>query len=194
MLKKIVWTTGPVALALVFAAAAWGQSTTNGAKATHSSASMTTADTTFAREAARGGMAEVKLGQLAEDKGSSQSVKDFGKRMVDDHSKANDQLKSVASSENMTLPDTLSAKDQATYDRLSRLSGTAFDKAYMRDMVSDHKTDIAAFEREAKDGRNTGIKDFASQTLPTLRDHLKQAEETVQAVNGTSSKTSGTGR
>jgi putative membrane protein len=82
-------------------------------------------DAHFAKEAAQGGMAEVKLGQLAQEKGSNDSVKSFGKRMVDDHSKANDKLKEVASRESITLPNDLSAKDQATYDRLSKLNGAA---------------------------------------------------------------------
>lgn len=133
-------------------------------------------DSHFAMEAAQGGMAEVKLGQLAQDKGSSDAVKQFGKKMVDDHSKANDQLKSVAAKENMTLPTDIDAKDQAVYDRLSKLSGAAFDRAYARDMVRDHKKDVSGYQKEANNGKNDNIKNFASQTLPTLQEHLKMAE------------------
>jgi len=145
-----------------------------------------TVDAHFAKEAAQGGMAEVKLGQLAQEKGSSESVKSFGKRMVDDHSKAGDKLKEVASRENVTLPTDISAKDQAIYDRLSKLSGSAFDRAYARDMVKDHETDVAAFEKEANAGKTDSLKSFASETLPTLQDHLKQAKEMMKSVGATS--------
>ncbi|MDQ6708895.1 MAG: DUF4142 domain-containing protein [Acidobacteriota bacterium] len=142
-------------------------------------------DNHFAAKAAQGGMAEVKLGQLAQDKGSSDSVKQFGKKMVEDHSKANDQLKSVAAKENITLPADVDAKDQAIYDRLSKLSGADFDRAYARDMVRDHKQDIAEFQKEANKGKDDAIKNFASQTLPTLQEHLKMAQG---LISGSSSK------
>jgi putative membrane protein len=141
-------------------------------------------DAHFAKEAAQGGMAEVKLGQLAQEKGANDSVKSFGERMVDDHSKAGDKLKEVTSRENIALPTDISAKDQATYDRLSKLDGAAFDRAYARDMVKDHKTDVAAFQKEANTGRDDSLKGFASETLPTLQDHLKQAEEMMKSVGG----------
>jgi putative membrane protein len=142
-------------------------------------------DAHFAKEAAQGGMAEVKLGQLAEEKGSNDTVKTFGRRMVDDHSKAGDKLKEVASRESITLPTDISAKDQATYDRLAKLHGTAFDRAYARDMVKDHEADVAAFQREANGGKDDSLKSFASETLPTLQDHLKQAKEMMKTVGGT---------
>jgi putative membrane protein len=155
-------------------------------------------DAHFAKEAAQGGMAEVKLGQLAQEKGSNDSVKSFGKRMVDDHSKAGDKLKEVASRESMTLPTDISAKDQATYDRLSKLDGAAFDRAYARDMVKDHETDVAAFQKEANAGKDDSLKSFASETLLTLQDHLKQAKEMMRTVGGTSAskntKSNTTGR
>jgi putative membrane protein len=145
------------------------------------------ADTHFAKEAAQGGMAEVKLGQLAQDKGASDSVKSFGKRMVDDHSKAGDKLKDVAAQENITLPTDISAKDQATYDQLSKLNGAAFDRAYAKDMVKDHQADVAAFQKEASGGKVDSLKSFASDTLPTLQDHLKEAKEMMKSVAGSSS-------
>jgi putative membrane protein len=149
-------------------------------------ASAETADQSFAKNAAAGGMAEVKLGELAETNGSSTAVKDFGKRMQTDHSKADDRLKGVASKDNITLPSEMSRADQATYDRLSKLSGPEFDKAYAQDMVRDHEKDIASFKKEADDGQNPDVKQFASQTLPTLQEHLKLArdmEKTTTAEN-----------
>jgi putative membrane protein len=141
------------------------------------------ADQSFAKEAASGGMAEVKLGQLAQANGSSDSVKQFGKRMVTDHSKANDQLKDAASRDNITTPGEIDKTDQATYDRLSKLSGAEFDKAYADEMVKDHKKDIASFKKEADSGMNPEIKQFASKTLPTLEEHLKMAEEMQKTVS-----------
>ena len=135
-----------------------------------------TSDQHFMKEAAQGGMAEVELGQLAADKASTAEVKEFAQRMVKDHSQANDQLKQIASQKGVTLPTSLSAKDQATKNKLSKLSGDAFDQAYMSDMLKDHKTDIAAFQKETASGKDSDVKQFASQTLPTLKDHLKQAE------------------
>ena len=160
------------------------KSTTAASATSKSSTRSATPDVHFAKEAAQGGMAEVKLGQLAQEKGSSDTVKTFGKRMVDDHSKAGDKLKEVASHESITLPSDLSAKDQATYVRLSKLNGAAFDRAYARDMVKDHETDVAAFQKEANAGKNDSLKSFASETLPALQDHLKQAKEMMKTVGG----------
>jgi putative membrane protein len=143
---------------------------------------LSAADKHFVNEAAAGGMAEVELGQLATEKASSPDVKQFGQRMVNDHSKANDQLKRIAADEGVRLPAKLSAKDQATKNRLSKLSGDAFDKAYMADMVKDHKTDVAAFRNESKTGEDPQVKSFAADTLPTLEDHLKNAQKVAPTV------------
>jgi putative membrane protein len=138
-------------------------------------------------------MAEVELGQLAVQKASSDDVKKFGQRMVDDHSKANDKLKEVASNEGITLPAEPSAKQKATKMRLSKLSGDAFDKAYMKDMLQDHKQDVAAFQKESSTGKDSGIKNFASETLPTLQDHLKDAETITPKVTQAKSEMAPTG-
>jgi putative membrane protein len=143
---------------------------------------LTGTDQTFMNKAAQGGMAEVELGKLAETHASSDAVKNFGRRMVQDHSKANDELKRIAGRENVSLPTSLDAKDQATMDRLSRLSGAAFDRAYINDMVKDHRADIAEFQREADHGSDPEVKQFASTTLPTLQEHLRLAEDTHNKV------------
>jgi putative membrane protein len=134
------------------------------------------ADKKFIEKAAQGGMAEVELGKLAADKASSDDVKKFGQRMVDDHSKANDQLKQLAESKGVQVPQDLNAKDKATKDRLSKLSGAAFDSAYMKDMVQDHTKDVSEFRRASTAAKDQDVKSFASQTLPTLEEHLKQAQ------------------
>jgi putative membrane protein len=140
-------------------------------------------DEKFAAEAASGGMAEVKLGQLAEQNGSSARVKAFGQKMVTDHTKAGDELKKVAQEEGMTLPDNISRADQMTYDRLAKLNGAQFDVAYAQAMLKDHQTDVAAFEKQASTGSNAALRQFANRTLPTLKEHLKMAAELSQSTS-----------
>jgi len=141
-------------------------------------------DATFVKEAATGGMAEVKMGRLAEQRGTNSAVKAFGKRMVIDHTKAGEQLKSIALRNHFTVPATLDKSDQAEYVRLSGLSGAEFDKAFAQDMVADHGQAIDAFQQEATTGTNSDLESFASETLPTLKDHLKQAKEMQETVTG----------
>lgn len=141
---------------------------------------MKSSDATFALKAAQGGIAEVKLGQLALEKASSPDVKSFAQKMVDDHSKANEELKTAVAKDRMTLPTTMDAKDQALYNKLRNLSGPAFDKAYMKAMVKDHEEDIKKFQNEASKGMNPDIKNFASTTLPTLQQHLQMAKSAEQ--------------
>lgn len=140
------------------------------------SGGMAANDKKFMRETAEGGLAEVELGKLATEKASSPEVKKFGQRMVDDHSKANEELKQVASSKGVDLPDKLTGKDKLLKERLSKLSGPQFDRAYMENMVKDHKKDVADFNRESASAKDSEVKQFASKTLPTLKDHLKAAE------------------
>ena len=147
-----------------------------------------TPDVAFAKEAALGGMAEVELGNLAKERASNSDVKQFGDRMATDHSKANDELKQWAQQKNITLPTTLDAKHKATRDRLAKLSGDAFDRAYMSDMVMDHQHDVAAFKRESTSGKDADLKAWAGKTLPTLQDHLKMAKDTATKVGGATAK------
>lgn len=147
---------------------------------TQNQGSLQSADRRFVMEAARGNTAEVELGQLAADKGSSDAVKQFGKRMVDDHGKANAKLKQVAEKKGITFPTDLDSKHKQLHDRLAKLSGADFDKAYANEMVKDHKKDVADFKRQANSGKDPDVKAWAGQTLPTLEEHLKQAQD-VQA-------------
>src|SRR5213082_834387 len=123
-----------------------------------SSGQLSAADQNFVKKAAKGGLAEVELGKLATEKASSDEVKKFGQRMVDDHSKANDQLKQLASSKGIDVPSELNAKDKATKERLSKLSGEQFDRSYMQDMVKDHTKDVSEFQHESKSGKDSEIK------------------------------------
>jgi putative membrane protein len=137
-------------------------------------------------EAARGGMAEVELGQLASDKAESSAVKQFAQRMVTDHGKANDELKSLAQSKNIMLPTDLDAKHKATKDRLSKLSGAQFDRAYMQDMVSDHQKDVSEFKKQSTSAKDPELKAWAAKTLPTLQEHLQMAQAASRSAVGTS--------
>jgi len=150
------------------------------------SAGQGSTDTAFVKKAAQGGLAEVELGQMATQKAASEDVKKFGQRMVDDHSKANDQLKQVAEQKHIDIPTELNAKDKATKARLEKLSGEQFDRAYMRDMVQDHRKDVSEFERASKTAKDPAVKSFAEQTLPTLREHLKEAQRIAPTQQKTS--------
>lgn len=154
-----------------------------------STAAVSAADKTFMMKAAEGGLAEVQLGQLAADKATNNDVKQFGKQMSDDHSKANDKLKSIADQKGVTLPTDLNAKDKAEKERLSKLSGEQFDRAYMQTMLKDHNKDVSEFKRESTAAKDNDVKNFASDTLPTLQSHLDKAKS-VAAEVGATGKTS----
>jgi putative membrane protein len=137
---------------------------------------------------------EVELGRLAAEKASNAEVKQFAQRMVDDHGKANQQLSTIAQQKNVQVPTELTGKAKADHDRLSKLSGEQFDRAYMQLMVQDHRKDVGEFRKQSTKAKDADVKSFASQTLPTLEDHLKMAEQTQSALNGaraTSGKPSG---
>jgi putative membrane protein len=132
----------------------------------------------FAKEAAEGGMMEVQLGNIAEKNAVTQSVKDFGKMMVDDHSKINDNLKDLAAKKNVTLPTTVSNDQQKHIDRLSKKNGNDFDKDYVSMMIDDHKKDIAEFKKSGDKITDPDFKDFVIKTLPILQKHL----DSIQAI------------
>lgn len=137
---------------------------------------------TFMKHAAQGGLAEVELAQLAKEKASNAEVKAYAERLERDHSKANDELKSLASSKHVTLPDASKTYAANLKGRLSKLSGAEFDRAYIAAMVEDHQKDVRAFEREATAGADAEVKAFASKTLPTLKEHLQQAQQLAKTV------------
>jgi len=149
------------------------------------------ADHSFVMEAAMGGMAEVELGKLASEKAQSEQVKQFAQRMVTDHGKANDELKTLAQNKNISLPTDPGAKHKATKDRLSKMSGAAFDKAYMQEMLNDHRKDVSDFQKESRSGKDPDVKAWATKTLPTLQEHLQLAQTASRSAVGTSGTKSG---
>lgn len=140
------------------------------------------ADRKFLAEAAQGGLAEVELGKLAAEKATRPDVKAFGQHMVDDHSKANADLRTLADSRGLTVPSDIGAKEAALKKKLEGLSGAAFDKAYVSEMVKDHEHDVAAFERHTRKGHDPDVTAFASRTLPTLKEHLARIEALSKAM------------
>lgn len=136
-----------------------------------------TSSARFVQEAASGGMMEVQLGRLATERAQDERVRQFGQRMVQDHTQANNDLMQAASRMNMVPPTTMMPMHQEHYDRLSRLSGRDFDRAYIRMMVEDHAQDVRNFEHQARNGDNPDVRDFANRTLPTLREHLQMVRD-----------------
>ncbi len=144
-------------------------------------------DDAFVRQAIQGDMAEVQIGQLAEQKGENQQVKQFGRTLATDHGENLEKAKSLAQKIGVTPPNSVSVKQKATYDKLSKLSGEQFDRRFARDMVREHKKDINAFDRESK--KSGAVADFAQNTVPVLKKHLEMAE----SLSG-STKTTGSAR
>jgi putative membrane protein len=159
------------------------KATTSSSQSAMGTTNLSSSDRKFIEKAAVGGMAEVQLGKLATQKAGADQVKQFGQRMVDDHSKANDQLKQVASSKNVTLPTDVDKSTKREMDKLSKLSGADFDREYMKNMVSDHKKDVSDFKSEASRAKDPDVKQFAASTLPTLQEHLQLAQSAQQTAN-----------
>lgn len=130
----------------------------------------------FAVKAAEGGLLEVELAQLALTKGTSARVKEFAQSMITDHGKANEELKSLAQSKNITLPTTMSEDSREHYNKLSEKTGTDFDKAYSEFMVKDHKEDLNMFRKAAEKAEDPDLKSWASSKVPVLEHHLSMAE------------------
>ncbi|HET9651182.1 MAG TPA: DUF4142 domain-containing protein [Usitatibacter sp.] len=147
--------------------------------------SLSGTDKRFIEHAMRDGMAEVRMGQLAKDRGLREEVKEFAGRMVNDHAAANDALRSLAASKGVALPSEIDQKDQRAMDKLGKALGPDFDRAYMRDMVRDHRKDLAAFRHEAKHGQDADVRNFAASKVATLEEHLRAARVTRDIVQGT---------
>lgn len=139
-------------------------------------------DSDFVVEAASSSMMEVELGQLAVQKASSQEVKNFAQKMVDDHSKANQKLKQIAQKKNIALPGAVGEDHKKHIDDLREKSGREFDKEYMNLMVDEHKEDVNKFEEAANDLNDNELKSWATETLPTLRQHREEAERINETI------------
>jgi len=143
-------------------------------------AAVASADARFAQEAAAAGMEEVAEGKLARERAADPAVRRFAERMVEDHTRAGDQLHQVAASENLSLPAHLDKSAGKELDALTKLHGPAFDKAYMKHNVSAHDKAVKEFGKEAKSGHDAGLRHFAAETLPTLEEHRQLAQSTAR--------------
>ena len=141
-------------------------------------------DRVFVHAAAIGGMAEVELGKLAEQKGQNDAVKEFARRMVDDHSKANERLIGLAKEDGIAVPDKLDPEHEAMRDRLNAASGAEFDLAYVAGQVADHQKTAQLLEHEIGSGQDVELKSFASDTLPVVLQHLRTAQEIQAELTG----------
>ena len=139
-------------------------------------------DRAFYMKAASGGMAEVEAGKLAQEKGASEGVKSFGAKMVEDHTAANEKLMALAASNKTKLPKGIDAKHKAMQKKLRAKSGAAFDTAYIKGQIADHKATIALLEREIASGKDAEAKAFASETLPVVKEHMTM----LQTMSGAS--------
>lgn len=150
-----------------------------------SSSAFAQADQKFIRGAIEGNLAEVQMGQLAQKNGASQDVKDFGQLLVTDHGQANTKATDVANALKVTPPTEPNTQQKKYYDRISKLNGAAFDRAFATHMVADHKKDIAEYQKESK-SKNPAIAAYARDALPTLQRHLKAAQALQKDVKSTS--------
>jgi len=146
------------------------------------SSTSASADQRFVRDAAQANQAEIKLGELAVRKSTSTDVRKVGQMMIDDHRKLGDRLQTIAKNEGLTLPTEESAEQRATYDRLSGLSGSEFDRAYMDQLKTDHQQAISLFQDEARDGSSPQLKSFAQSNLPSLKQHQKMVSRTLNKM------------
>jgi putative membrane protein len=137
---------------------------------------------TFIVKAIQGNLAEVQMGQLAQEKSQNGDVKAFGQQLATDHKDANSKATAVANDLGVTPPEEPSKKQQADYNRLSKLSGDAFDKQFARHMVMDHKKDISEYKADSKKKDPTAS--YASDTLPTLQKHLEMAQSLTKSLTG----------
>jgi len=149
-----------------------------------SDAQVSDRDRKFVKCAAEGGLYEVKLGELAQMNGFSIEVKTLAKHMIEDHHKGNSELKDLADKKAIAFPTSMNKKQMKYYDKLEKKHGEAFDKAYTKCMMMDHKMDICKFKKEAKKGSDAEIKAWASNTLPTLEHHKEMTKETCKAIKG----------
>ena len=124
----------------------------------------------------------MKLGELSQQKAANDRVKKFGQRMIDDHTKMNHEVQGLAARKNVSLPTEIGVVQSASYKLLSAKTGDSFDKSYISSMVKDHQDDIAAFEKEANNGTDSDVKALASKALPTLREHLRMAQDIAREL------------
>jgi putative membrane protein len=141
-------------------------------------------DTRFLNDAAQSNLMEEQLGRLVAEKSANASIKQFGQKLVQDHSAANQQLAQIAQNKSVTLPTQLDRRHERAIDRLKALSGNEFDRTFLRDTIRDHERDVREMERESKSGTDSQFKEYASTQLPIIQQHLSQARSLYSQARG----------
>ena len=145
-------------------------------------------DKAFVAKALQGGLTEVQLGQLTLQKSENPQVKEFAQKMIDDHTRLGEQMKPVAQQLGVKIPDEPSKKDRQLIAKMQSLSGSAYDQAYVKDMVKDHKQDLSEFQAEASNGQDPNVKDAANQGSKMIAQHLQMAQQLAKDQNVVASK------
>jgi putative membrane protein len=185
-MTRPILSTLPLALALAFGSG-WAAAQTTGGAATQSTAQaaksekLSHGDRKFIEDAAKGGMFEVQSAQLAQQKATDPAVKDFAKKLADDHGKANDELKQLAQSKDVALPDKEKWMDRHEISKLQKASGADFDREFAQHSVKEHEKDIKKFEKAAAKLNDPDVKAWAQKQLPVLREHLAMAQKLPEA-------------
>ena len=181
-LHKHIWQSALLAIALGTGASAIGADQDKDVDSKQNRGQFSEKDYRFVINAARGGMTEVRLGDIAKQKASNQSVRDFAQRMVADHSKANDELKQIVSNKGAVLPAEPTRHENSEIEKFEKLTGRDFDKEYAEYMAKDHKKDLKEFQDAAKDCSDPDLRVFAQKTATVIEDHLRMAKEMETAV------------
>jgi putative membrane protein len=134
-------------------------------------------DKGFMMYAARDGIFHVEAGKLAVQRGSSEGVKKFGQHAIEHHTQINDELAQLASKKGVMLPKKMGKREQEELDKLAKLSGPDFDKAYLEMEIKDHSKDVSAYQKEVVGGKDPDVKAWAAKTVPTIEEHLKMAHD-----------------
>lgn len=170
-----------IGLCLLACAIAFGERTGNGSQANNRNANMggpvSNSDRQIMMALGMSGLKEVELSRIAAQRASTDAIKQFAKRMVDDHTKANQELMQLASSKGITLPSTPDARLQAMITRLGQLSGREFDRTYMKQAgVDEHRKVVRLLQRASMNAADADLRAFAARTLPVVQEHLSMAE------------------
>ncbi|WP_437913097.1 DUF4142 domain-containing protein [Sorangium sp. So ce302] len=181
MLKPVLFTIMMAAASLPVSTAAEGQRPA-GEQARANQIKLNESDREFVEEAGQGGLLEVRLGQLAQQRAASPDVKRFAQRMIDDHSAMNKRLAALAQQKGVPVPQELSQEQREEVDELSRKTGAEFDRKYMSEMVDDHEDDVEEFKEATKEAKDADVRRFAATGLPLLREHLAMARQVYDKV------------
>ncbi len=177
-MRALVWVTGLILTVGLSAGAqpAWARQQSKGKHAQKSDAKLSAVDRAFIETTAGGNLMAVELGKVARDKAASADVKSYADRIVKAHMQSGDELKRLAEKKGVTLPSKLNDKQAATVRQMRSMSGAEFDRSYMRMMLEDHRNEVASFRQEQRQASDPDLKTWVTETLPTLENHLRIAQ------------------